>query len=118
MQSQVIEILTMTKTLGRKDDTKGLLATMAAGGIDLRPGTPSISDKSLAFVVNVHYTFDLPEAQNSPGREGLVIEVLLDQKFYAVTSVLNARPGVSPTAYRPPFVVKVNDLPIYRSEPN
>lgn len=109
-QSYNVGILQQTAGLGRKDESKGRIAAMAAEGIDPRPGTPSISDKTIVFVVNGYFSVDVPGA--TADNPGYVLEVLLEQKFYAVMCLCKPVRGFGPPENDwPPFAVKVIGAP-------
>lgn len=79
------------------DSSGGRMSVAVKGGIDPRPGTPSISDKNIAFALNEYYD------EQAPGAEcKMIIEVLIDQKYYQVVCVRTDAPGN--TAWTPSLI--------------
>ncbi len=76
------------------DYSGGWLPVAIKGGIDSRPGTPSVSDKNLVFALNQYYDEQAPGADRCYSEGGCkVIEVLCDQKYYQVICLETGRPG-------------------------
>lgn len=99
---QMVKVLTASV-----DGSEGRLYEAVAKGIDPRPGTPSISEKTTAFAINRYFSADVPGAKNTTAKQGLVIEILLDQQYYAVFSLEEARRGGgNPGEDWPPFAVQ------------
>lgn len=76
------------------DYSGGWLPVAVKGGIDSKPGTPSISDKNLVFALSQYYDENAPGADRSYSGAGCkVIEVLVDQKYYQVICLETGKPG-------------------------
>lgn len=67
------------------DYSGGWLSVAVKGGIDSRPGTPSVSDKNIVFALSQYYDEQAPGADQCYSEGGCkIIEILVDQKYYQV----------------------------------